>query len=100
MVPPPRCPAARSPWYMDEANPAGAELASATTYGVVCARAAEGQRDLLECTRRHPDLFPADPFDATLLNSVALAVAGGAPWLQTDELRIANRAALWVFGLD
>jgi hypothetical protein len=85
---------------MDEGNAAGAELASATTYGVVCARAAEGQRDLQECTRRYPDLFPVDPFDATLLNSVALAVAGGAPWLQTDELRIANRAALWVFGLD
>jgi hypothetical protein len=85
---------------MDEPSPAGAELASATTYGVICARAAEGQRDLQECASTYRKLFPPDPFDATLLTSVALAVACGAPWLNTDQLRIANRAALWVFGLD
>ena len=42
----------------------------------------------------------AAPFDPALLSSVATAIAFIAPWHTAAELRITNRAVLWVFAAD
>ncbi len=73
---------------------------SAGDCGRICAVAGQSQRDLQECAARYADLFPANPFDPALFSTIALANAFCAPWLGADELRIANRATLWAFGLD
>lgn len=75
-------------------------LRCAEEQGRVCALAAAGQRDLAGRVAAYPELFPAGPFDATLLGTVSLATAFGAPWCDRDQLRIANRAALWIFAAD
>jgi len=77
-----------------------AELATATEQGRICALAAGGQRDLQRCVAAHRELFSGRPFDAALFSNVALATAFGAPWCTTEQLRIANRTALWVFAAD
>lgn len=76
------------------------ELREAMQCGATAAVAAICQRDLRECADKYPDLFPASPFDATLFNAVALANAFGAPWLGSDQLRIASRTSLWIFAVD
>jgi hypothetical protein len=68
--------------------------------GVTCAVAAQGQRDLQRIADADPDLFPRDPFDGSVFSTLAMANAFSAPWLGPDELRTANRAALWAFRLD
>lgn len=77
-----------------------AALRTAEEQGRVCALAAAGQRDLAGRAAAYPELFPAGPFDATLYGTVSLATAFGAPWCDSDQLRIANRAALWIFAAD
>lgn len=59
-----------------------------------------GQRDLADRVRAHPDLFDAAPFDAALIGGVAYATACNAAGASSAEIRVANRAALWVFALD
>lgn len=75
-------------------------LPSATVTGRICAGAGDAQRDLQECAAAHAGLFSGKPFDPALFSTVCLANAFCAPWLSADRLRMANRAALWVFGLD
>lgn len=75
-------------------------LRTAEEQGRICALAAAGQRDLAGRLAAYPELFPDGPFDATLLGTVALATAFGAPWCEPDQLRIANRVALWIFAAD
>ncbi|WP_326557584.1 terpene synthase family protein [Micromonospora sp. NBC_01796] len=72
----------------------GAELAA---IGVLTMA---GQRDLTERVRAYPDLFAGKPFDAALIGGVAYATACNMTWATSAELRVANRAALWVFALD
>jgi len=67
---------------------------------MICAVAAQGQRDLQECANVYSDLFPAKPFDPAVFSTLALANAFSAPWLPADRLRMANRASLWAFRVD
>jgi hypothetical protein len=73
---------------------------AAMEQGRTCALAADSQRDLQKCVEKHPDLFPAPPFDPRLLSAVSLANAFGSPWATAEQLRIANRSSLWVFAAD
>ncbi|MEU3115454.1 terpene synthase family protein [Micromonospora chalcea] len=75
-------------------------LAVAAEQGRVCALAAQGQRGLRKAAAAHPELFPADPFDATLFSSIAQAMAFSAPWHSAAELAVTNRAVLWGFAVD
>ena len=69
-------------------------------FAAVGALTMAGQRDLTDRVRAYPDLFAAEPFDAALIGGVAYATACNATWATPAELRVANRAALWVFALD
>ncbi|KAB1905434.1 class 1 isoprenoid biosynthesis enzyme [Micromonospora tulbaghiae] len=75
-------------------------LAVAAEQGRVCALAAQGQRGLRRAAAAHPELFPGDPFDATLFSSIAQAMAFSAPWHSAAELAVTNRAVLWGFAVD
>ncbi|ROO59273.1 hypothetical protein EDC02_1068 [Micromonospora sp. Llam0] len=79
---------------------AAANLQSAAENGRICAVAIHGQRDLTEHTRAYPGLFPARPFDPAVSAAVSLATAFAAPWCTPEQLRLANRTALWVFAAD
>lgn len=68
--------------------------------GAVCAAAGMGQRDLQDCATTYGGPFVSRPFDPALFSTVALANSFCAPWLTADQLRIANRASLWAFGVD
>jgi len=74
-------------------------LRIAAEQGRISALAADCQRDLIKCEQEYPGLFPR-AFDARLYSSVTLANAFGAPWATADELRMANRATLWIFAID
>ncbi|WFF00403.1 terpene synthase [Micromonospora sp. WMMD964] len=76
------------------------DLQQAAEHGRVCALAAQGQRDLQRCLTAHPDLFAEGPFDGALTSTIALVTAFSAPWCAAAELRLTNRAVLWVFALD
>jgi hypothetical protein len=73
---------------------------SADECGRACAVAGIGQRDLQRYAATYPALFPTRPFDGTFLATLALAGAFAAPWCEAPRLRAANRAGLFVFGLD
>ncbi|MET8067147.1 terpene synthase family protein [Micromonospora sp. NPDC005313] len=75
-------------------------LVVAAEQGRVCALAAQGQRGLRRVAAAHPELFPGDPFDATLFSSIAQAMAFSAPWHSAAELAVTNRAVLWGFAVD
>jgi hypothetical protein len=77
-----------------------AELTAAVELGRIVALAAGGQRDLQACATAYPDLFPSQPFDGTVFGAVSQSTAFGAPWCTPEQLRIANRTALWIFALD
>ena len=81
-------------------DPALTASLPATLAGEVCAAAGEGQRDLQECADTYGGAFASRPFDPALFSTVALANSFCAPWLRADQLRIANRASLWAFGVD
>ncbi|MFF0655238.1 terpene synthase family protein [Micromonospora tulbaghiae] len=81
-------------------GPAPDPLAVAAEQGRVCALAAQGQRGLRRAAAAHPELFPGDPFDATLFSSIAQAMAFSAPWHTAAELAVTNRAVLWGFAVD
>ncbi|GAA2456600.1 hypothetical protein GCM10010191_90020 [Actinomadura vinacea] len=81
------------------ANPPG-PLDEALFAGTVMAQAVRAARDLVACAETHPDLFSAKPIDTTTYHAVACANAFGSPDLEAGDLRIANRTALWIFGLD
>jgi hypothetical protein len=66
----------------------------AVALGMACAR------DLGSCARRHPKLFPADPFDDRLFFATAMANAFGSPWETAERVRAAARTSLWVFAAD
>lgn len=85
---------------MSEQIPPLAASVSAMAAGTVCAAAAEGQRDLQDCATTYGGAFVSRPFDSALFSTVALANSFCAPWLNADQLRIANRASLWAFGVD
>ncbi|MGH3388955.1 MAG: terpene synthase family protein [Actinomadura sp.] len=78
----------------------GGELQDATRQGRIVALTVACQRDLNRCADDYPDLFAAKPFDSTLFGAVASANTFGAPWATAEGLRIANRTALWIFGVD
>ncbi|GAA1513881.1 hypothetical protein GCM10009677_53770 [Sphaerisporangium rubeum] len=75
-------------------------LTSATEAGSVCAVAGRCQRDLLGWMAAYPGLFSAAPFDAGLAGTLGMAMAFSGPWFGAAELRMANKASLWAFGLD
>jgi hypothetical protein len=75
-------------------------LSAATESGRISALAAGGQRDLADRAAAYPGLFPAQPFDATMLGAVALANANAAPGRTRDQLTVANRSALWMCAVD
>ncbi|WP_089156108.1 terpene synthase family protein [Micromonospora sp. NBS 11-29] len=75
-------------------------IAAAAEQGRICALAAHGQRGLRRAAAAHPELFPGEPFDATLFSSIASAMAFSAPWHTAEELAVTNRAVLWGFAVD
>ncbi|GAA5055463.1 hypothetical protein HNP84_006232 [Thermocatellispora tengchongensis] len=82
----------------DQAAPA--VVPEAALLGRTCAVAGRLQRDMRGWAEEYPSLFDAKPFDPALYSTLALASAFSGPWLSAAELRIANRACLWCFGLD
>jgi hypothetical protein len=68
--------------------------------GRICALAGQAQRDMRRWAEEYPGLFSAKPFDDALFSTLALATAFSGPWLDRGQQRMANRAALWCFGLD
>src|SRR2546423_5149838 len=85
---------------LDLALPTPEHLDTARDWGRLCARAGAAQRDLATCAAGYGDLFAAEPFDPGLYATLAFACAYGAPWLSTEQLRLATRTCLWCFGLD
>jgi hypothetical protein len=79
---------------------ANADIRAAAVHGSAAAMAAKCQRQLQAYVANWPSLFPAKPFDATLLSAVAHANAFGAPSMDAERLRVANRASLWGFSVD
>ncbi|MEV4178302.1 terpene synthase family protein [Nonomuraea sp. NPDC049709] len=75
-------------------------LTTAADLGRTCALGVECARDLARHAARHPELFPARPFDPGFFHSLGLVGAFGSPWATAAELRAVNRAALWVFAVD
>lgn len=78
----------------------GDGFAAATEQGRICSLAARGQRDLQQRVAVYPSLFPARPVDGAMLSALALSTAFIAPWCTAQQLRIANRASLWVTAED
>ncbi|MFB9239089.1 terpene synthase family protein [Plantactinospora siamensis] len=76
------------------------DMTAAADQGRICALAARGQRELTAYAHRHPRLFPAEPFDATLFGAISSAMAFGAPDRSPAELGFANRCVLWGFAVD
>jgi hypothetical protein len=75
-------------------------LPSAYDVGWLCGVAGLAQRDLQRCATVYAELFPEQHFDPGLFSTIALANTFAAPWCSASQLRLANRAALWTFGLD
>ncbi|GII94839.1 terpene synthase family protein [Sinosporangium siamense] len=73
---------------------------SSREVGRICATAGKIQRSLLKCTAAYPRLYEQPMFDAGLHSILASASALGAPSLDADRLMLANKAAVWLFGLD
>lgn len=77
-------------------TPPPAALAS----GIICAVAGRAQRQMRAWATEYPSLYESKAFDPALFSTLALAAAFSGPGLSADELRMANRACLWCFGLD
>lgn len=75
-------------------------FADASEQGRICSLAARGQRDLQERVAVYPGLFPNPPVDSAMLSALALSTAFIAPWCSAEQLRVANRASLWVTAED
>jgi hypothetical protein len=74
--------------------------AGALESGTICAVAGQSQREMRQWAAAYPRLFAAEAFDPALLSTLALAAAFSGPWYTADQLRMANKACLWCFGLD
>ncbi|GGK87819.1 hypothetical protein Ppa06_52850 [Planomonospora parontospora subsp. parontospora] len=85
---------------MTAARPGPADRVAAMESGTVCAVAGRSQREMSEWAQAYPGLFSAKPFDAALYSTLSLAMAFSGPWLTAGQLRMANKASLWAFGLD
>ncbi|WP_248959563.1 terpene synthase family protein [Sphaerisporangium perillae] len=72
----------------------------ATRAGTISAVAGQSQRHMQEWLAEYPGLFSAEPFDAALSSTLSLAMAFSGPWFGAAQLRMANKACLWAFGLD
>ncbi|MFD0782437.1 terpene synthase family protein [Micromonospora azadirachtae] len=75
-------------------------LSDALEQGRISSLAARGQRDLQNQVAAYPGLFPNPPVDDAMLSALALSTAFIAPWCTADQLRVANRASLWVTAED
>lgn len=75
-------------------------LTRATECGAICAVAGQSQRGMREWAETYPRLFAPKPFDAALYNTLSLAMAFSGPWFTAGQLRMANKATMWAFGLD
>jgi Terpene synthase family 2, C-terminal metal binding len=75
-------------------------LPAAMESGRICAVAGQSQRHMEEWSGAYPGLFSAKPFDAALHSTVSMAMAFSGPWLTAEQLKMANKACLWAFGLD
>ncbi|TDB73107.1 terpene synthase family protein [Micromonospora sp. KC721] len=73
---------------------------AASEQGRICALAARGHRDLQQRVAAYPRLFPDPPVDGAMLGALAMSTAFIAPWCTAEQLRIANRASLWVTAED
>jgi hypothetical protein len=85
---------------MAQATETNGDLITIGEVGGICATAASGQRDLLGCAARYPDLFPVRPFDAAFISSIAMANTVCGAGLTATQLRMANRITMWIFGVD
>jgi terpene synthase-like protein len=68
--------------------------------GATCAVAGQSQRAMRDWAAEYPRLYESKAFDPALFSTLALAAAFSGPGLSAAELRMANRACLWCFGLD
>ncbi|MEU1813392.1 terpene synthase family protein [Micromonospora aurantiaca (nom. illeg.)] len=75
-------------------------FAAASEQGRIYSLAAQGQSDLQQRAQAYPSLFPNPPVDDAMLSALALSTAFIAPWCTAEQLRVANRASLWVTAED
>lgn len=68
--------------------------------GTICAVAGASQREMREWAAAYPRLYGSKAFDPALFSTLALASAFSGPGHTAADLRMANRACLWCFGLD
>jgi len=82
-------------------SPAVADTAAAALEsGRICGTAGRCQRDMRAWAAEYPGLYGSNAFDPALFSTLALAAAFSGPWFDAGQLRMANRACLWCFGLD
>lgn len=84
----------------DALSTGGAGSLTATECGRTCAVAGRSQREMRDWAAAYPQLYDAKAFDPALYSTLALAAAFSGPGLDHTQLRMANRACLWCFGLD
>ncbi|MFB4313697.1 terpene synthase family protein [Actinomadura sp. 21ATH] len=82
------------------AAPGGDPMRDAFGAGRVMAQAVRAARELVRSAEAHPGLFAADAIDATTFNALACANAFAAAGVGARGMRVLNRTALWLFGLD
>jgi hypothetical protein len=81
-------------------GPDSGDLPAAGLSGRICAVGGQAARDAQKWLGRYDRLFSGGPFDPTLTGTICQCMAFSAPWLDAEELRMANRTALWGFGPD
>jgi hypothetical protein len=82
-------------------SPALADTAAvALESGRICGTAGRCQRDMRSWAAEYPGLYGSSVFDPALFSTLALAASFSGPWFDAEQLRMANRACLWCFGLD
>jgi hypothetical protein len=74
-------------------------IARAEEHGIICATAADTQRELQEFGISHAAALPST-LDSRFFGAITLANAFGSPRSSASELRMVNRTALWIFASD
>jgi hypothetical protein len=74
-------------------------IARAEEHGIICATAADTQRELQKFCISHEAALPPT-LDPRFFGAITLANAFGSPRCSASELRMVNRTALWIFASD
>lgn len=74
-------------------------IVGAKEHGIICATAADTQRELQKFSTFHAAALPST-LDSRFFGAITLANAFGSPQSSAAELRMVNRTALWIFASD